>query len=93
MPGELSARQTVPLTTEDRKRLRRAAAELEVSPGLLARALILYGLKHRDDPEIAARIADEASAAHARASAAGKAAMEIRYGRERPDDDDEGKTS
>lgn len=84
MTPELADRQTVPLTSADRKRLRRAAVDFDVSPGLLARALILAGLERIGDTGLDEHIRAESERARSRASAAGKEAMRVRYGRERP---------
>lgn len=78
----LDARLTVPMTTRDKARLRRKAADLGVSPGVLARAFILRGLKSLNDPQLVAQIEAEAEAATERASAAGKAAMKARWSKE-----------
>lgn len=87
MAYELDDRQTVPMTKADRKRLRVAAADLDISPGLLARALILAGLDGVDqsDPVIDSWIGREAAAAQVRWSAAGRAAVTARHARAKSD--------
>lgn len=85
MTDELDDRQTVPLTKADRKRLRVAAAGLDLSPGLLARALILAGLEGVDtqDEVVDSWIGREAAAAQVRWSKAGRAAATTRHARAR----------
>lgn len=89
MAEELDDRQTVPMTKADRKRLRVAAASLDISPGLLARALILAGLDgvDQDDPVIESRIGREVAAAQVRWSDAGRAAATTRHARARKEKD------
>ncbi|MBP1325067.1 hypothetical protein JOF28_000299 [Leucobacter exalbidus] len=81
--ADLNTRLTIPMAADDKTRLRRAAAELGISPGLLARALILVGLDSIGEPDVISRIEVEAEAATSRASAAGKAAMKSRWDKER----------
>ena len=76
---ELSVSQAVPLRPEDRRRLRIAAADAEVGPGLLARALILAGLDMLDDPRMRSVLEGEIAAERARLTAAGRAAMAQRW--------------
>lgn len=76
---ELSVSQTVPMRPEDRQRLRLAAAENAVGPGLLARALILAGLEAIGDERIQEKVRSEYEAEQARQSAAGQAAMRARW--------------
>lgn len=80
MTTDLAARQTVPLAPADRQALHQAAVSLGVSPGLLARGLILAGLERISEPDVLAHITAESAAAKLRASNAGKTAMKARYG-------------
>lgn len=84
MATELDDRQTVPMTTDDRRRLRQVAVDLDVSPGLLARALILNGFDRIEESTVLARIAAEKDAAYARSAEAGRTAMRARYGKGKP---------
>src|SRR5699024_8660854 len=90
MTPELSARQTVPMTKTDKRELHRSAADLEISPGLLARALIRAGLSELERAEVAAHIAAESQAAQDRWSRAGRKAITARYAKSTNKNDGDG---
>lgn len=83
MATELDDRQTVPMMTNDRRQLRQLAADFDVSPGLLARALILVGFDRITDPAVSERIQAERDATRARSAEAGRTAMRARYGKDK----------
>lgn len=82
---ELSVSQAVPLRPDDRQKLRVVAAQMDVGPGLLGRALILAGLDMLEDPRIQAALQAESEAQDMRQSAAGQAAMAARWHGEKPE--------
>lgn len=77
----LSSHQITPLSADELRLLRDTAAGLNITPGLLARRLILLAIDTTDDATLAALARDEARAAAARRQAAGRAAADRRWGR------------
>jgi hypothetical protein len=78
--GQLTAKQYAPLSDDEQQVLRREAAARGIGNGLLARVLLLHGLEHLDDPEIAERVAGEQTAMRARISDGARAASRLRWG-------------
>ena len=76
---ELDVKVTVPMMADDRKRLRQTALDLDISPGLLARSLILAGLDDIDSPALESWISAEAARAQLRWSKAGRTAIAARH--------------
>ncbi|GAB2636070.1 hypothetical protein GCM10027169_00250 [Gordonia jinhuaensis] len=83
MADRLTAKQVVPLTEEERAELRDMASAHEITPGLLARALLLRGmgeLRSGDAMSLRA-VAAEKIAAAKRITAGARAAVAQRWGK------------
>lgn len=79
--ARLEEHQQVPLTTDERSDLRGLAHQHGVTPGIFARALLIYALDLIDtDPQIAATVAAEGAASAERSRAAASAAAVTRWG-------------
>ncbi|WP_156527392.1 hypothetical protein [Gordonia sp. 852002-51296_SCH5728562-b] len=59
-------RFNVTVSPVDRRRLKKAAADVDTPMAVLARTLINYGIDHLDDPEIKAVVDAAAEAEHVR---------------------------
>lgn len=82
-------RVTVSITAKDRRRLRRVAADGDISVGVLVRAMIRYGLAHRSDAELVDLVREEKGTSYERSAAAGRAAMRVRYADDRKETRDD----
>lgn len=72
-------RSTIALTEERTAELRRVAADYAGSPGLVARALVLWGLDNLDHPAIQAAITAEIAADRQRRAAVGRRVMQRKH--------------
>ncbi|MFT4086203.1 MAG: hypothetical protein QM658_03460 [Gordonia sp. (in: high G+C Gram-positive bacteria)] len=71
-------RMLISLRPADDARLRALAAEHGTTPGIAARALVVYGLDRLADPEVGQAITDEKTRDRDRRSAVGRRVMENR---------------
>ncbi len=72
-------RIAVTLTRQQAERLRVLGAEVDLSVGLLARALVEHGLAHSDDPEVREAIAAVREADRERRRRTGAKVMKARH--------------
>lgn len=79
MTAYLVVSQTVALSHEDRALLRAEARGRNVGNGLLARALLRYGLSRLDEADLVELIEQEANEEKARISAAARANVMQRW--------------
>ncbi|UEA60680.1 hypothetical protein LK459_07565 [Gordonia otitidis] len=79
MSDSLTTRQGVPLTVDELDGLRGLAREHGITPGLLARALLLWASQTIPPDDLAAVVDDARDQAADRASAAGATAIAARW--------------
>ena len=79
MSDSLTTRQGVPMTHDELSGLRQLAREHGITPGLLARALLLWAVESIPPDDLAAAVDDARNQASARASAAGATAIAARW--------------
>lgn len=80
MTESLKSKQQVPLSHEERQLLIDESRERGMTPGLLARALLLYGLDHMDsEPKIGEQIESEKFATKLRISDGARVAAQQRW--------------
>ena len=72
-------RIAVTLTADQAKRLREVSAAVDLSTGLLSRALVEYGLDHVEDDGVQAAIASVRQADRDRRARVGRKVMEKRW--------------
>lgn len=85
MSGTLKTKQWVPLSDDEREVLQAEAQRRDMTVGLLARSLLLYGLERIDSAGVARQIDEERAATKRRISDGARAAAHTRWGT-----DDEG---
>ncbi|WP_129656314.1 hypothetical protein [Rothia halotolerans] len=78
--SDLGKKQWVPLSDGEHKALGDIAVERGLGRGLLARVLLVHGLDHVDEPEIAELIEEEKTATKKRVSDGARVAIAARWG-------------
>ncbi len=79
-------RIAVTLTKQQAERLRVLGAEVDLSVGLLSRALVEHGLDNADDPEVREAISRVREADRERRRRTGARVMKARYQQQKKDD-------
>lgn len=77
---KLDTKQIAPLTRAERETLQELAKNSGITPGLFARALILFGLARMDDPALQDALTDAKEAAAQRLSDGAREAVHSRWG-------------
>ncbi|GAA4658876.1 hypothetical protein [Gordonia humi] len=78
---KLNTRQTVPLTSDELKRLQTISNTQEITAGLLGRALLLHAMENLTGAEIADIVAVAKDEAADRLSAGAREAVAHRWGK------------
>ena len=79
MSDSLTTRQGVPMTHDELDELRRLAREHGITPGLMARALLLWANQNISPDDLAALVDEARDQAADRARAAGATAIAARW--------------
>lgn len=79
MSQSLKSKQWLPISDDEREDLKRLAVELDISVGLLSRALWSYALERIDTASVRRRIEDEKAATTKRVRDGARAAAQERW--------------
>lgn len=80
MSQSLKSKQWIAISDDEREDLSRLAEELDISKGLLSRALWSYALERSDSPSVRRRIEQEKTDTRERIREGGRVAARARWG-------------